>query len=801
MATTLRAGVWDARHSRRFPPLNTNHCPMSTPTPLPTFRVLASDNIVNAEEASSAILRGTAEANANFYLMIGGRMRTGVVDAQGNWSYAITADDIAASGQGSEYLLFYTTHPVTGQTSSVVGRTINFDTVLPTLSVDAVAGDNAIAAHEIGAVITGMAEAGSTLTLAFGGRTVTQKVGANGQWTHAISAADIDALGQGQRSIVITAKDAAGNQTEVVRAVAVDTVAPALAFGVIAGDDVINAAEQATTISGTSEAGAQIALSLGTATVALVANASGGWSHALSASDLNSLGQGVKQIVVTATDAAGNATTQSRTVTVDTVAPNAAGAVTADFAAVSQGGHLLARSSALQFKGTVGALAAGEEVRLFDDANGDGQLSAGEQFVKATVTGGNYQGVLTLGDGAHRVGAVVVDAAGNVSAPATALDVTVDTVTQAPTVNPIAPLQSSPVVTGMAEAGAAVTLSLGASVTHTVTADAQGGFSYTVTAADLQQLGTGTVNASAQATDVAGNVSALTAFSIVLTSNDPTPTLLASALDGVTNLDPTSNLVLNYSGDVVAKAGKYIRIVDDSPQGFHGETHKNDLLIEATSAQVHVQGGRVTINPSVDLDLGSNYHIEVDAGAFIGTNGQDVAGVADATTINFSTVLPNATGSASVTSAANGAMLAGKTWHNVEGMGNAELGTMAELDAAGGAHAYVFADYSAEAARPVDRFDGVMTGDFAVALKNFGADDLIYIDNLGRNQDVNSAEAAQILMGYASHPLFMYAAAPANMYGGTLMVQLETNAAQQQFQTLDEMRTALGLASSNYTIA
>jgi hypothetical protein len=83
-----------------------------------------------------------------------------------------------------------------------------------------------------------------------------------------------------------------------------------------------------------------------------------------------------------------------------------------------------------------------------------------------------------------------------------------------------------------------------------------------------------------------------------------------------------SNLVLTFSDNVVARAGKNIQIIDETT-GQPMET----ILVTDTS-RVTIEGKRVTINPTADLTLGKTYHATIDSEAFETVAGTKYAGLA-----------------------------------------------------------------------------------------------------------------------------------------------------------------------------
>ncbi|HYF57530.1 MAG TPA: Ig-like domain-containing protein, partial [Burkholderiaceae bacterium] len=201
------------------------------------------------------------------------------------------------------------------------------DTTAPAApTVLAVATDDRVNAAEKsgGVVVSGTAEAGSTVAVAWGAVTRTAVAAADGTWSVDFSAGQIpsDLVPQ----LTATATDAAGNASgTTVRAVAIDTAPPGLpSVAMVAGDDVVNAAERAAgvSVSGTAEPGSTVVVDWGTATRNAVASAGGTWTTSFAPGYVPN--ENATQIFVSATDAAGNAgPAGSRPVSVDTVAPAA----------------------------------------------------------------------------------------------------------------------------------------------------------------------------------------------------------------------------------------------------------------------------------------------------------------------------------------------------------------------------------------------------------------------------------------------------------------------------------------------
>ena len=227
---------------------------------------------------------------------------------------------------------------------------------------------------------------------------------------------------------------------------------------------------------------------LGTTT----ANASGAWSFTPSG-----LAQGAQTIVASETDAAGNTGTASLTFTLDTVAP--ATPVIASFSPDSGTvGDGITNATVLTLSGTA---EANSTVSVYDGATLLGSATA-------NGSGSWSYATATLANGSHSFTAKAADAAGNVGTASTPLAVTVDTVAPAVTMalasdtgsSSSDKITSNPALSGTGDANAVVTLTQGATVLGTTTANASGAWSFTPSG-----LAQGAQTIVASETDAAGN--------------------------------------------------------------------------------------------------------------------------------------------------------------------------------------------------------------------------------------------------------------------------------------------------------
>lgn len=249
------------------------------------------------------------------------------------------------------------------------------------------------------------------------------------------------------------------------------------------------------------------------------AAADGSWSIATSA-----LAAGTHSITVTATDAAGNASivSDSLSVTVDTGAPAAPAkpvlSAASDSGASSNDGVTNAATQTIT--GAAGSVEGGAEIRLYDGSNPG---PVGSVIANAD---GSWSFDLALTEGTHTITAKAVDTAGNASAASTGLTLAIDrsapAAPQAPVLAAASDTGSSnvdgitsvvtPTFRGSAESGATVTLydTNGTTVLGSTTANADGSWSVVASA-----LSEGTHAVSARATDLAGNTSAFSATAAV----------------------------------------------------------------------------------------------------------------------------------------------------------------------------------------------------------------------------------------------------------------------------------------------
>jgi hypothetical protein len=269
------------------------------------------------------------------------------------------------------------------------------------------------------------------------------------------------------------------------------------------------------------------------------------------------------------------------------------------------------------------------------------------------------------------------------------------------------------------------------------------------------------------------------------------PPTISSSLDGVTNFDVTSHIVL--TADTVGDVKKYtgnngiIKIVNDGGDGFNGESTTNTLEIDVDSNAVSVSGKLITIELPNHLDFNNDYHIEISAGAFYDEDTDlDTVAITDSTSINFSTVNPG-----TLTAAADSVMMsegadsteASFKWMEAEGNGSPSAGTAAAVNLAGGEYALVATDYGDAG--------GILSKDFLINVDNFADGDVIYWDNAGVNTLDNSSNFDQGLF-YDDGSVLVNFGSPANGSSGQFNITPASSYSGTEITTVAQFKAFLG---------
>ena len=439
----------------------------------------------------------------------------------GGTTWSISAPTIAQLVQGSNTVDVRQTD-VAGNVSGLTAFTFTLDTVVPTIAITTpIAGDNIVNAAEAAAgfsiqgTTTGIAD-GQTATIVLVNSanavvdTYTPIVSGNA-WSISVTQAQAQALANGSYTVKADVSDVAGNAaSEASQSLTVNKAALSIAItSPIAGDNIVNAAEAAAgfSIQGTTTgvADGQIA----TITIVNSANtvlftfnpvvSGNAWSVTVPGTD--HLPDGSYTIKADVSDGVGNQAPEAKqTLTVDETAPAAPGVALASDTGSSGSDHIT-NNPAL----TLTNIESGAKVEYSLDGGTTWSISAPT--------------IAQLVQGSNTVDVRQTDVAGNVSG-LTAFTFTLDTVV------PAAPGVALASDTGSSGSdhitnNPALTLTnieSGAKVEYSL----DGGTTWSISAPTIAQLVQGSNTVDVRQTDVAGNVSGLTAFTFTLDTVVPT---------------------------------------------------------------------------------------------------------------------------------------------------------------------------------------------------------------------------------------------------------------------------------------
>ncbi|HCD7310577.1 TPA: Ig-like domain-containing protein [Enterobacter bugandensis] len=507
---------------------------------------IATDDVINAaEKGADLVLSGSTsnvEENQTVTIAFGGKTYTAKVDADGNWTATVPSADLAGLKDGDASVQVSVTN-VHGN-SATAGREYSVDATAPTVTIDTVAGDNVINGSEAAAGVTisgtTTAEAGQTVTVTLGGKSYSAQVQQGGIWSVNVPGTDLSALADNGYTLQVSVSDAAGNPGSAGKAITLDTTPPSVSFKAVAGDDVINSVEhgQAQIVSGTAtgaSVGDKLVITIGSNQYTTTVDASGNWSVGVPASVISALTDGTVTISATITDSAGNSSTQTHDVVVNT----ASVALTVNTLSGDDVINAAEAGSSLVINGSSAQFASGTQVTVTLNGKTYTATIKNDGSWTTTVPAAD---VGALADGAsYQVSVSAQDSAGN-SASATH-GISVDTT--APVVS-IATLSGDDMLNALeaqqpltvhgsssAEAGQTVTVTLGGK-TYTALVGSDGTWTLDVPAADLAILSQGALTVTASVNDKAGN-GGQTTHTLTVDTAAPTVTISTVADDDIVN--------------------------------------------------------------------------------------------------------------------------------------------------------------------------------------------------------------------------------------------------------------------------
>lgn len=484
----------------------------------PTAPVITSPANNARLNTPTPVVSGTSEPGATVTVFVNGA-QTIVTTANGSGGWSTT---LPTQTDGAKALTARARD--TAGNDSVLSNTVNviIDTAAPAAPVITAPVDGAQLATRT-PLITGTAEPASTVTV-FDGPTVLGTAVAAGDGTWSLQVPAGSPLAEGPHTLTARATDLAGNLGPVSApvTVTVDTVAPSAP--VITSPTPAQVLSQSRpTFTGTAETGATVTVTVdGDVIGSTVAGAGGLWSL----TPTTDLDDGSHIVGATARDAAGNTSAPATPVqfSIDTSAPDRV-----VIASPSNGAQLPTATPTVS--GTAEPLST---VRVFVDGALVGQTVA--------LPDGTWSLPLTtpLSEGPHVLTAQATDGGGNVGPLSDPVNIVVDLTPPAAPVT-VTPANASrvttatPAITGTAGAGESLIVRVDGNVVGTVTANASGAWTYTLTSG--QTLAEGTHSANALARDAAGNTSVSSntnTFTVDTIAPSP-PVVLVPAANSVSN--------------------------------------------------------------------------------------------------------------------------------------------------------------------------------------------------------------------------------------------------------------------------
>ena len=539
---------------------------------------IATDDVINAaEKGADLVLSGSTsnvEENQTVTITFGGKTYTTKVDADGNWTATVPSADLAGLKDGDASVQVSVTN-AHGNSASA-GREYSVDATAPAVSIDTVAGDNVINGSEAAAGVaisgTTTAEVGQTVTVTLGGKSYTAQVQQGGIWSVNVPGADLSALADNGYTVQVSVSDAAGNPGSAGKAITLDTTPPTVSFNAVAGDDVINSVEhgQAQIVSGTAtgaSVGDKLVITIGSNQYTTTVDASGNWSVGVPASVISALNDGTVTLSATITDSAGNSSTQTHDVVVNT----ASVALTINTLSGDDVINAAEAGSSLVINGSSAQFASGTQVTVTLNGKSYTATIQSDGSWTTTVPAADV-GALT--DGAsYQVSVSAQDSAGNsasathgISVDTTAPVVSIATLSADNMLN-AAEAQQPLTVHGSssAEAGQTVTVTLGGK-TYTATVANDGTWTLDVPAADLAALSQGALTVTASVNDKAGN-SGQTTHTLTVDTVAPTVTISTVADDDIVN-NAEQLAGQTISGTTTAEQGQTVTV------SFNGHSYQ-----------------------------------------------------------------------------------------------------------------------------------------------------------------------------------------------------------------------------------
>ncbi|MBR7890181.1 Ig-like domain repeat protein, partial [Marinomonas sp. A79] len=584
---------------------------------------------------TTPIFSGTAEALADVVLSINGKTYSERADQSGNWSIEVSDTLIDA-----DYIYSITSTDIAGNQDSVDGSiTIDATTFLTAklaTSSDTGASSSDTLTKDDTPTFSGTAEVGATVTLIIQGATYTATANSSQVWSIDVTTP----LEDGEIDYTVSAVDKAGNEETFIGQITLDTQAPEFAGGLSSESDSGESSTDGITndskpaFSGTGEAGASVSFVVAEETYPLVIDANGEWQVSVD----TTLADGSYDYSATATDSAGNVSTLSGSILVDTAIQFSGRLDAASDTGVSNSDKIT-QSTTPTFSGTGDS---GDKVSL---------LINGVTYNETIDSDGSWSITLdqALSDAAYPYTLTASDTAGNQKVFKDTI--TVDTTMPNALTGGLAVASdtgssfsdgitkiTAPVFSGTVEQGAQVTLVING-LRYDATVDDQGAWQVD----NVTALPDGEHSYQVIATDDAGNERILNKTVTVDTKTTLTGGLDTasdtgdSSTDGLTkNSQPEFSGAAEAGAEVALTIGDqtYSTTVDESGAWLIPVTNElDDGQQSYTIVSTDIAGNQKTLSGSIDVDTVTTLTARLQSSSDSGLLNSD--GVTNVTTPTF----------------------------------------------------------------------------------------------------------------------------------------------------------------------
>jgi VCBS repeat-containing protein len=758
----------------------------------PAFDTISTDNLINAsEETEGFALTGTGKVGAT--VTVTGAIfeagNTAVVDGSGHWAMAVVAGDLTPNAANA---LSATQTDAAGNVSGAGTTTITTDLVAAAApAFDDISTDNLINAEETAEFnLTGTGEVGATVTVTGAGFLdgKTAVVDGSGNWTMAVVAEDLNL--DADNILTATQTGVAGNISDAgTTTITTDLGVAAPAFDTISIDNLINASEETAgfDLTGTGEVGATVTVAgaefAGGNTA--VVDGSGHWTMAVVAGELNLDADNI--LTATQTDVAGNQSTDgTTTITVDAIAP------TITVAAIANDNIINATEDDedITISGTTDAevgqtvtVTVGENTytTTVETTSGDEETDGNSWSV--TIPTEDIQALPE--DGQTSVSVSVSDVAGN---PATAAVATLtrDTTADAPETTTVVFNDTDGIVNDSESTTASFTVTnLDDDATAVVTfTDGEGAVTANVeedgtATADLSELAEGTITATIDITDTAGNTATGISHTTTLDTTNPTVVITNDHTGKVISTDSTVQYTVTFDESVTGFEVGDLDVVGGVVSEFAGSG--TTYTFNVTAADGSIADITVDIAAGVANDAAGNAStIATQSSQQVDMTGGDLSGTAAELVSIFAGTSYQHSGTVTITDAAT-----------VLQFNTIDENTSTNVVLAGGLND-IAAAYVATNGEPTSGLTNAITQDATVNITVSDAATIVQLTAIGALEGTGTVTAATLTDTAAN----LVTDATTNEGTGTYLTPAATAVTVEDAATIAQLKTIDALAGT-----